>query len=167
LRWLPFMFIVGCSGDAHTTSVEAPAPLPSSASSDVAAPRVVAGGVIPNTDVEDTPDNRAVLDVCERYRNAVEAQDVDAILAITSAHYRDHGITRDGLASFLHGSFKQATHVRYEARYLAIAYADRRAMVDYQYTSSFDLNGTVRHTVERNRLTLDREQGQWAIISGM
>ena len=45
--------------------------------------------VIPNTDVDDTSENRRVLEFVEKYRQAVEERDVNAMLSLASADYFD------------------------------------------------------------------------------
>ena len=44
---------------------------------------------IPNTTVKDTPENRSVITFMENYRNAVEARDVGALLAMAHPQYLD------------------------------------------------------------------------------
>src|SRR5205807_1256106 len=49
--------------------------------------------LIPNTKVPDTPENREIIDVCERYRHALEARDAITLMALASPHYWEDGGT--------------------------------------------------------------------------
>ena len=51
---------------------------------------------IPNTTVKDTPENRSVITFMENYRNAVEARDVGALLAMAHPQYLDDNGTPSG-----------------------------------------------------------------------
>ena len=46
---------------------------------------------IPGTDLDDTSETRAVIDVMQKYRVAVEAKDTGAILKLTDESFRDDG----------------------------------------------------------------------------
>ena len=48
---------------------------------------------IPGTDIDDTKDNHAILDVMEKYRSALEARDAGGVIALLSADFRDGGGT--------------------------------------------------------------------------
>ncbi len=50
---------------------------------------------IPGTDIPDTPENRAVLEVFFKYVEALKAQDADRIVSLISEHYLDHNGTDD------------------------------------------------------------------------
>ena len=46
---------------------------------------------IPGTDLDDTDDTRAVLDVLQKYRSAVEKKDTDTIVKLADETFRDDG----------------------------------------------------------------------------
>src|SRR5215831_1026076 len=48
---------------------------------------------IPGTSIDDTPDTRAILNVMERYRKAVEAKDARAIVSLADRTFKDDGGT--------------------------------------------------------------------------
>ncbi|MFY0530079.1 hypothetical protein ACN28I_45245 [Archangium gephyra] len=50
---------------------------------------------IPGTQIPDTEDTRAVLNVMEQYRAAVEARDAKAIQGLVSKSFRDNSGTED------------------------------------------------------------------------
>src|SRR5687768_12989805 len=80
---------------------------------------------IPNTDVEDSSDNRKVITFCEQYRHAVEDKDVGTLLKMASPRYYEDGgntnaeddIDYDGLKDYLTASFVKTQTIRYEIRY--------------------------------------------------
>jgi len=133
---------------------------------------------IPNTDVPDNSQNRAVLEFVEQYRHAVESRQVGAILALVSERFfddngtiptdddRDYDRLREQLARF-----EQLLDVRYEMRYRNVTYRSDRVLVDYTYTASFKVataDGDRWETRLRdNRIELVREDGEFRIISGI
>ncbi|MEZ4297933.1 MAG: hypothetical protein R3B70_23455 [Polyangiaceae bacterium] len=80
---------------------------------------------IPNTDVEDTDDNRKVVTFCEKYRHAVELKDVGELVRLASPDYYEDGGNVDaaddldyaGLKEYLASRFGDARAIRYEIRY--------------------------------------------------
>ncbi len=83
---------------------------------------------IPNTDVEDTEDNRSVVTFCERYRHAVELKEVGELMKLASNEYYEDGGNIDasddldyaGLKEYLKTRFVDAQAIRYEIRYRRI-----------------------------------------------
>src|SRR5437660_1683147 len=59
---------------------------------------------LPGTNIRDTPQNRAVLDVFGRYKQALEARDAGAIVALTTPDYSDPG---DPARALAHGRVAQ------------------------------------------------------------
>ena len=47
--------------------------------------------LIPNTDLEDTEENRKLVEFCEVYRHAVEHRDIDKLLSLAHADYYEDG----------------------------------------------------------------------------
>lgn len=157
--------------------------------------------MIPNTSVEDTEENREVINLCERYRRAVERRNVRDILALASSNYYEDSGTPGGdddydlagLRAALLRWRESVTAVRYEVRYRRVQHENQRVLVDYTYTASFrvripailarpriaiegdtDEGVGVEERPERwlrrvadNRLELERQGGEWRILSGM
>jgi hypothetical protein len=137
--------------------------------------------VIPNTDVEDTADNREVLEFCERYRAAVEERNVPSLMSLVSDRYYDDNGTPsglddvdfDGLAEKLNIWREGVLDIRYEIRYRRVTFNRDRVLVDYTYTGSFRVHSALGERWARrladNRLTLEREgEGEeFRIVSGM
>lgn len=146
--------------------------------------------MIPNTDVEDTSQNREVLAFVERYRNAVEDRDVGALINLASARYYDDNGTPsgeddldyDGLRGELTSLRDSVLAIRYEIKYRRVTYDADRIFVDYTYTGSYRVgsadsgsgsgeadNGGHRWSrrLADNRLVLAREGDGFKILSGM
>jgi hypothetical protein len=142
---------------------------------------------LPNTDVEDTPENRKIVEFCEQYRKAVELRDVPALLSLVSPRYYDDGgdvrpdndIDYAGLKQYLTGkyqnvSFQETAGIRHEIRYRRVTVKEKeeKIFVDYTYSGSFRMlrpDGTEKwdHAVEENRLELVPEGETFKILSGL
>jgi hypothetical protein len=136
--------------------------------------------VIPNTDVEDTAENREVLEFVELYRNALIARDVGAILRLVDPSYFDDNgtpvprddIDYDRLRDHL-GSWQQhLADVRYEIKYRRVTYTEsNRVLVDYTYSGRFKINDPQGERWARrladNRIVLTRVDGEYRIVSGL
>jgi hypothetical protein len=134
---------------------------------------------IPNTYVEDTKENREVLEFVEKYRRAVETRDMGMLLALASQNYFDdmgtprgdddidYETLREGLVRLR----EEVTATRYQISYRAVTYVQDRALVDILYTGWFRVNTPEglqwRRRLEPHRLVLHREQGGYKILSGM
>jgi hypothetical protein len=134
---------------------------------------------IPNTDVEDTDENRKLIAFCERYRHAVENKDVAALLKMAAPNYYEDGGNVDptddldyaGLKNYLTSKFQDASAIRYEIRYRRVAKQRDLVFVEYTYSASYRIPGTKgdewRHRVEDNRLELVPYQDEYRIVAGM
>lgn len=135
---------------------------------------------IPNTDIEDTSDNRKVVRFCEGYRHAVEDKNVGLLLKLASPRYYEDGgnanteddIDASGLKDYLTTTFMKTQAIRYEIRYRKITLTENeRVLVDYTYSASYRLPGVKneewRHTVAENRLELTKDGETFKILSGM
>ena len=137
---------------------------------------------IPNTTVRDTPENRAVINFMENYRNAVEARDVGALLAM--AHPQDlddngtpagdDDIDYRGLQEKLSLWRERVTDVRYEIKSRTITREMDRVMVAYRYSASFRIaydeeDQRWSRRIGENRLVLlwDDVQSRYYVLSGM
>src|SRR4051812_222489 len=89
--------------------------------------------MIPNTDLEDTDENRSLIEFCELYRHAVEHRDIDKLLSLAHADYYEDGGNIDatddldyaGLKAYLESEFVRARAIRYEIHYRQIARNER------------------------------------------
>ncbi len=135
---------------------------------------------IPNTDVEDSSQNRKVVTFCEEYRHGVEDKNVGLLLKLASLRYFEDGgnanaeddIDYAGLKDYLTNTFMKTQAIRYEVRYRKISFTENEHIfVDYTYAASFRIPGVKqeewRHTVAENRLELVKEGETYRILSGM
>jgi hypothetical protein len=136
--------------------------------------------MIPNTRVEDTRNNREVVDFVEKYRLAIESRNTAQLLALASPYYFDDmgtpsgsdDIDFDGLKDALGRLREEVLGARYQISYRAVTYdADQKVLVDMLYTGWFRVNGaegpTWKRKLEPHRIVLAREDGQYRILSGM
>lgn len=145
---------------------------------------------IPNTDVEDTEDNRDIVAFCEQYRKAVERKDANAILKLVSPDYYEDGGNPDASDDMDYTQFKRwitgegaaedeeevslmdATAIRHEIRYRRVTLENERVFVDYTYSGSYRIPvgraDTWKRAVEDNRLELVKDElGEYKIVAGM
>ena len=136
---------------------------------------------IPNTDVEDNDENRDVIRFCERYRKALEEQNIVTLISLASPRYYEDGgnvdptddLDYEGLREWLTGRFQDTRAIRYEIRYRRIEKGDQnRIMVIYTYSASYKIPGLKQddewhRAVSENRLELVPERDTFKIVAGM
>jgi hypothetical protein len=135
---------------------------------------------IPNTDVEDTDDNRRVISFCEEYRRAVEQRKVGLLLQLAHPSYYEDGGNVDatddidyvGLKDYLEERFRETKAIRYEIRYRRVGLGRKETvLVDFTYSASYKIptpSGDVwRRTVADNRLELVPHGDAFKIVAGM
>lgn len=135
---------------------------------------------IPNTDLEDTEENRKLVEFCEEYRRAVELRNVPLLMQLAHKRYYEDGgnidtsddMDRAGLQEYLHTQFKEAKAVRYEIRYRRVTRGRKgEFFVDYTYSASYkiptDKGDMWRRTVADNRLELVPNGESYLILAGM
>jgi hypothetical protein len=136
--------------------------------------------VIYGTRVKDTEENRKLIDVCERYRIAVEKKDTGTIMSLVSKNYWEDGGTPtgaddygfDGLRSVLDTRFARADGIRYTMKYMDIRRIGRnRAVVDVMIDATYSIataSGPRRLDMrDQNEMMLEYEGGRWQFLSGM
>jgi hypothetical protein len=135
--------------------------------------------VIPGTKVPDNKINREILDVCEKYRHALE--DKDSATLLTLAHpnyYEDSGTPKgdddygyEGLKEVLAKRLAALKTIRYNIEYRHVSIEGHHALVDIRYDASFQLATEMGDRWERKqndkRLELENDGRRWLIIAGM
>jgi hypothetical protein len=135
---------------------------------------------IPNTDVEDTSENRKVVLFCEEYRHAVEDKNVGKLLSLASPRYHEDGgntrgeddVDYEGLKQYLSGLYMKTSGIRYEIKYCRVTFHENNHVsVEYTYAASYRIPGVKqeewRHTVADNRLELVPDGDTFKILAGM
>jgi hypothetical protein len=137
---------------------------------------------IPNTEVEDTPENMEVIDFCEEYRIALESRDTAKIMTLIAGDYYEDGgsplgdddYDREGLEERLRTRFGRVESVRYDIRYRRVTYFSDRVEVYYSFYGRYQIaaddgEGEPRwfSKVGDNRLVLLRTPDGYKILSGL
>jgi hypothetical protein len=135
--------------------------------------------VIPNTYVEDTKENREILEYVDSYRKAVESRDMGSLLALASLDYYDDMGTPRGDDDIDYDTLKEGLvrlrndilDARYQISYRGVSYVGNRILVDVLYTGWFRVETPEgpqwRRRLEPHRLVLVREDDDLKIVSGM
>lgn len=127
---------------------------------------------IPGTTLRDTQDNREILDLMRRYKDAFTAQDPARILALASSRYLDprDNIDYVTLQTKLDQYFARVSEVSLDILVRRIDVEGDHAQVDYFYSLSYLLaapDAEWRTDSDDNRMVLTREAGQWKVLSGL
>jgi hypothetical protein len=135
---------------------------------------------IPNTDVEDSSQNKKVITFCEEYRHAVEEKDVGRLLKLASPRYYEDGgntnpeddIDFDGLKDYLTSTFVKTQTIRYEIRYRNVVFNEnKKIFIEYTFSASYRIPGLKgeewKHTVADNRLEIVPDGESFKILAGM
>ena len=136
--------------------------------------------LIPNTDLEDTEENRSLVEFCELYRHAVEHRDIDKLLTLAHADYYEDGGNVDatddldyaGLKAYLEAEFVRARAIRYEIHYRRVARNERNGWdIQYTYSASYKLpdgeHEVWHREVADNQLVLVAAGDSYKILAGM
>ena len=134
---------------------------------------------IPGTQINDTQDTRAIIDVMERYRSAVEARDAKTIQELVSPSFRDNAgtedptddLTADNLPQALPMLFKQldAPRLELDVRRVDVK-PDGWATVVYYWNASWRAPHVLEKSqrdAELEQMVFQRESGKWLIVSGI
>lgn len=134
---------------------------------------------IPNTEIEDNSFNRTVVDFCERYRHAVEEQNVGLLLTLASPRYFDNSgtptaeddVDRTRLEDVLKKRLTGLKEIRYEIHYRTVYELDNVVYVEFVYNTAYqyEVGGELRwsNRTADNRLELEAVDDGFLILSGM
>jgi hypothetical protein len=135
--------------------------------------------VIPGTHVVDTKENREIVDICEKYRRAMEERDAPTLLALAHPnYYEDSGTPKGdddygyaGLRDVLQRRLGALRVLRYNIEYRKVEIEGHHAKVDIRYDASFQMATEMGDRWERKqndkRLELENDGKRWLIIAGM
>jgi hypothetical protein len=134
---------------------------------------------IPGTSIRDSPQNRAVLEVFGRYKQALEARDVTAILALATPDYSDPGdpargigpVDHAGLPERLKTDLAKVTGLRLEATVKDLEVKDEKARLDYfqvvRYAVATPSGEKWKSESDDARMRFSKVNGEWKIASGL
>lgn len=136
---------------------------------------------IPGTDLFDTVDNRAILDVIERYRIGVQRQDVPAVVSLLSRDFFDDGGSADpsddmnyqNSPKVIGDRYKKLADVRLDitVRKLDVKPNNAEALVTYTYQLVFTMpsySSKVQSEGDQKQMHLKKDsEGKWKIVSGI
>jgi hypothetical protein len=134
---------------------------------------------IPNTEIADTPDNRAIIQVVDQYRQAFDRRDVQGVMALVSPSYFDDAGTGDKaddvnyaeLPRVLSETFSRLASMRLELGVTGINVKGSGATVDLFYDALYKINAGRSEISKRDsdvqRLLLRSDGISWKIVSGL
>ena len=132
-----------------------------------------------NIEVADTADNRALIQVLEKFQQAFEQRDIDALVALASAKFyetngsNDTGddYNYDGLRKHYTEHFKMVEKCHLTLTLKDVLIEEDKATIDYRFLSRYLMKlpsgEKWRIKDDINRMKLAKENGQWKILSGM
>lgn len=136
------------------------------------------GRRIPGTEISDNSDTRSILQVMERYRAALEAQDAKAVQALLSKNFHDDAgtdspdddLTFANVPEKLPARLAQLSDIKLELNVRRISVADNVANAIYYWNASFripKLHNKPQKESELEQMLFEQVDGDWKIISGI
>lgn len=138
------------------------------------------GKKLAGTTVADTPENRAIVETVEEYRDKLVQRSVEGLLLLASPKYFEDGGTPradddygyEGLRDVLVKQLARLKTLRFEIQYRNVLVAGRRAEVEAFVDGSFELVGETGNRYRRksdyHRFVLERDdKDKWKFVSGM
>jgi hypothetical protein len=139
---------------------------------------------IPGTEIDDTRDSRAILDVMTAYRAAVEQRNAQAVIDLADPSFRDDGGSSNPdddldyatLFTSLAKRFQRIEDVRLDMNVRRMEFDEQAngARVTYTYTLSFKmptLSGRTQTDTDIKQMLLKRsaegQSARWRIVSGI
>lgn len=130
--------------------------------------------------IRNTPENRSVIELMELYQTSVETLDNAALKGLVSRDYYENGGTThttdddygyEGIANLFDVLTMHVQETRLSVKVRDIRVYGERADVifEYAYTMLYEVGDARRWQTERdvNRIQLQREDGEWRIVSGL
>jgi hypothetical protein len=136
---------------------------------------------IPGTEIDDTTETRAVLDVMQDFRNAVETRNAKTIKAMAHKDFRDDGGSANPdddmdyatMEAVLAERFKKVNEFKLDVTVRRVEFSDdgEAVRVTYSYQMSFKMPNYSARTQSENdikQMTLKRVgEKSWKIVSGI
>lgn len=136
---------------------------------------------IPGTDIDDTTETQAVLEVIRKYRTAVEAKNVEGIFQLVDPSFRDDGgsahpdddLDYKSLKQRLASRMAKVSDMKLEVTVRRIEFDtdEKMARVTYSYQVSFKMpeyNSRTQSENDIKQMLLKRSgENDWKIASGI
>ncbi|MBL8956449.1 MAG: DUF4440 domain-containing protein [Myxococcaceae bacterium] len=136
---------------------------------------------IPGTELDDTDDTRAILDVMEKYRLALEKRDAQAIVSLADESFKDDGGSANpdddynyqDLFTKLPETLKKLGDVRLEfnVRKIELSEDTSSARATFTYTQSYSMPGLQakkQSDTEIKQMIFKKvDKNVWKIVSGV
>lgn len=136
---------------------------------------------LPGTEIEETPETRALYDVVMKYKRAMESREPSKILELVSRkYYENNGTTDTRDDDYGYERLKNVVLPELQQNIKAVQYRillskieidGDRAWASYEYYTTFKFveGGKTGHDVQNNynRLDFTKEAGNWLIVSGL
>ena len=135
---------------------------------------------IPGTEIDDTSETRAILDVVNQYRTAMESRNAQALIDLADEAFHDDAgsatpeddLDFKQLYTVLPGRFQKLNDVKLDlsVRKIELDEAQRTARVTYTYNLSFKmptLTTKPQSETDIKQMTLKRSEKAWKILSGI
>jgi ketosteroid isomerase-like protein len=139
-----------------------------------------AHSTIPGTNIEDTEDNRSVLQVLDQLQKALQARDADTVISLISPTYFEDMGTIDNKDDFGFEEFKASilndNIDKIAELYLKIDVHDvqvegDQAFIDIRYRTRAKLvlpsGSTWTQDNDFSRVIFSREEGRWLVSAGL
>lgn len=133
---------------------------------------------IPGTDIDDTSDTKAILDVMDRYRRALERKDPDAIMKLVAADFHDDAGTSDPSDDLDRTAFQKTLPARLNRiEDISLDISVRKIVVEkdtasavYYYNERFrlpSLTNRPQSEGDLERMEFRRVGNEWKITRGI
>jgi ketosteroid isomerase-like protein len=130
---------------------------------------------IPGTEIEETSDSRAIIDVMTKYNAALDAQDAAGILALVDTSFYDDAGTLTpeddldyaGLKNKLPQMLQKLQDVRARITVKTMRIDGDRAAVVYTYAVTYRIGQKTQTDTDIKQMELKRVNGVWKIVKGL
>ncbi len=132
-------------------------------------------GAIAHADSSVGDAKRDPLQICERYRKAMEARDVPTLIALAHPRYHetagtpspDDDYDYEGLKAILTTRFRAVKEVKLKLTYRKVTVDGGHARVEVQQEASFLIGERWVKSQDNHNIELERDGKRWLIIGGM
>ena len=130
---------------------------------------------IPGTDLEDTGDTRAIIDVMQKYNNALVAKDAAGIIALVDPSFHDNGGTLTPaddldyakLQTVLPQRLARVSDIALRLDIKTIDVKGETASAVYTWVSTYKLGNRSVTESDIKRMDFKRTAQGWKIVSGV